>query len=136
MFADDFVGVSDSKENLQKLIDVVYGFCNRWRLRANVSKSAVMVFSRSTIKGDWVWGNHKLPNVSSYTYLGIEFSNNGAWDLHIKKVLSTGKEKVNKLHSIISNRDINLSARRLLLLSVIRPSMEMEAKYGRVIRLT
>ena len=45
-------------------------------------------------------------------------------DLHIKKVLSTGKEKVNKLHSIISNRNINLSARRLLLLSVIRPSME------------
>ena len=52
LFAADFVGVSDSKENLQKLIDVVYGFCNRWRLRANVSKSAVMVFSRSTVKGD------------------------------------------------------------------------------------
>ena len=45
LFADDFVGVSDSKENLQKLIDVVHGFCNRWRLSANVSKSAVMVFS-------------------------------------------------------------------------------------------
>ena len=28
------------------------------------------------------------------------------------------------MHSIISNRDINLSARRLLLLSVIRPSIE------------
>ena len=47
LFADDFVGVSDSKENLQKLIDVVHRFCNRWRLRANVSKSAVMVFSRN-----------------------------------------------------------------------------------------
>ena len=46
-----------------------------------------MVFSRSTVKGDWMWGKHKLPNVSTYTYLGIEFSNNGAWDLHIKKVL-------------------------------------------------
>ena len=80
-----------------------------------------MVFSRSSVKGDWVY---KLPNVSSYTYLGIEFSSNGAWDLHVKKVLSTGKEKVNKLHSIISNRKIDLSARRLLLLSVIRPSME------------
>ena len=117
LFADDFVGVSDSKENLQKLIDVVHGFCNRWRLSANVSKSAVMVFSRSSVKGDWVWGEHKLPNVSSYTYLGIEFSSNGAWDLHVKKVLSTGKEKVNKLHSIISNRNINLSARRLILIA-------------------
>ena len=31
---------------------------------------------------------------------------------------------VNQLHGVISNRDINLSARRLLLFSVIRPSTE------------
>ena len=60
MFADDFVDVSDSKENLQKLIDVAHGFCNRWRLSVNVSKSAVMVFSKSSVRGDWVWGEHKL----------------------------------------------------------------------------
>ena len=124
LFADDFVGVSDSKESLQKLIDVVHRFCNRWRLRANISKSAVMVFSRNMVEGDWMWGKQKLPNVSSYTYLGVEFSHNGAWDLHIKKVVDTGRGKINKVHSIISNRDINLSARRLLLLSVIRPSIE------------
>ena len=29
LFADDFVGVSDSRENLQKLIDVVHNYCNR-----------------------------------------------------------------------------------------------------------
>ena len=28
------------------------------------------------------------------------------------------------MHSVISNRDINLSVRRLLLLSVVRPSLE------------
>ena len=28
LFADDFVGVIDSKESLQKLIDVVYSYCN------------------------------------------------------------------------------------------------------------
>ena len=32
LFADDFVGVSDSRECLQKLIG------NKWRLKANVSK--------------------------------------------------------------------------------------------------
>ena len=31
---------------------------------------------------------------------------------------------MNQLHSVISNQDINLTARRLLLLSVIRPSIE------------
>ena len=29
LFADDFVGVSDSRESLQKLIDFVHGYCNK-----------------------------------------------------------------------------------------------------------
>ena len=90
----------------------------------SVSKSAVMVFSKNSVEGGWKWGEHKLPKVSNYSYLGIDFASNGAWDVHLKKVLDNGRKKVNQLHSVISNRDINLSARRLLLLSVIRPSIE------------
>ena len=115
LFVDDFVGVSDSRERLQKLIDV-HGYCNKWRLKANVSKSAVMVFSKTSVEGGW----HTLPKVSNCSYLGIDFASNGAWDVHLK---DNGRKKVNQLHSVISNRDINLSARRLLLL-VIRPSIE------------
>ena len=36
---------------------------------------------------------------------------------------------------LVSNRDINLSARRLLLLSEIGPSIEHGGKYGKVIRV-
>ena len=39
-------------------------------------------------------------------------------------MLDNGRKRVNQLQSIVSNRDINLSAQRFLLLSVIRPSME------------
>ena len=79
-------------------------------------KSAVMVFSKDAVNGCWRWGEH--------SYLGIDFSSNGAWDMHIKKLLNNGRKKVNHLHKVISNRKVNLSARRLLLLSVIRPSIE------------
>ena len=68
LFADDFVGVSQSRESLQKLIDVVYGYCNRWRLKANVGKSAVMVFSKDKSEGRWKWGEHKLPNYCYFTW--------------------------------------------------------------------
>ena len=34
LFADDFAGVSDPEEQLQKLIDVA--FCCKWRLKVNV----------------------------------------------------------------------------------------------------
>ena len=59
LFADDFVGVSDSRESLQKLIDVVHGYRNKWRLKANVSKSAVMVFSKNSVEGGWKLEEHK-----------------------------------------------------------------------------
>ena len=64
LFADDFVGISDSKESLQKLLDVVYSYCSKWRLRANVSKSAVMAFSKDAVNGCWKWGEYSLPIVS------------------------------------------------------------------------
>ena len=87
-------------------------------------KSAVMVFSKDAVNGCWKWGMHSLPKLSSYSYLCIDFCSNGAWDMHIKNLLDNGGKKVNQLHKFFSNRNVNLSARRLLLLSVIRPSIE------------
>ena len=52
--------------------------------------------------------------------LGIDFHCNGTWDAHIKRVVENGTKKVNRLHSVISN-GVNL---RLLLLSVVRPTLE------------
>ena len=77
-------------------------------------KSAVMVFARDAVESDWKWGENSLPKVCKYTYLGIDFQCNGAWDAHIKRVVENGRKKVNQLHSVISNRGVNLSARRLL----------------------
>ena len=95
-------------------------------LSANVNKSAVLVFGKDKVKGKWNWGDHVLPSVSNciLSYLGVDFSYNGALDTHIKKLIQNGKQKVNQLNNIISNRYINLSARRMLLLSVLRPSLE------------
>ena len=40
------------------LIDTVHGYCSRWKLRANVSKSAIMVWSKASAIGEWKWGEH------------------------------------------------------------------------------
>ena len=83
-----------------------------------------MVFSETSVSGEWKWGEHMLPRVSNYAYLGVNFASNGAWDSHVKDVCVNGRKKLNQLHSVLSNRDINLCARTLLLLSVVRPSIE------------
>ena len=41
-----------------------------------------------------------------------------SWDVYIQKV------RDNWLHAVFSNRDMNLTARRLLLLPIVRPSLE------------
>ena len=83
------------------------------------------MFGKDKVKGKWNLGDHVLQLLATIaTYLGVDFSYNGAWDTHIKKLIQTCKQRVTQLNSIISNRYINLSARRMLLLSVLRPSLE------------
>ena len=53
------MGVSESGEQLQRLIDVAHFYCQRWRLKANVSKSAVMTLGKGVVEGNKKWGCHK-----------------------------------------------------------------------------
>ena len=39
LYADDLVLVSESPEDLQKMLDILNNWCKRWRLRVNISKS-------------------------------------------------------------------------------------------------
>ena len=39
-----------------------------------------MVFAKEAVEGTWKWGEHDLPTVAKYTYLGIDFASNGPWD--------------------------------------------------------
>ena len=41
-------------------------------------------------------------------YLGVDFTSNGGWDEHVKRVLQNGRKKISQVHS---NRDIDLTAR-------------------------
>ena len=62
-----------------------------------------MVFSKNSVEDGWKWGGHRLPKVSSYMYmymytymyLGIDFAWNGAWDVHVKRMLNNSRKKVN-----------------------------------------
>ncbi len=62
--------------------------------------------------------------MESYCYLSIKFACNGSWDSHVQKVSSNGKKNLNQLHRLLSNRSISTVARGLLLVSVLRPSLE------------
>ena len=55
------------------------------------------MISKDKVEGKWKWGEHELPKVSNN---GIS---NGSWDLHIKKVINSGRKRLNQLYSVISS---------------------------------
>ena len=125
LFADDFVGLSDSEQGLQALIDVIFTYSKKWRFEANVAKCAVVVFrNEKKLDGTWTWGDSVLPHLNYYTYLGVKFTCNGHWDAHLKDLVTSGKRKLNSLLRILCNPSLSLYLRRQVILSILRPSLE------------
>ena len=80
LFADDVILIADSKRDLQKLLDVVYEYSQKWRFKWNCSKSKVMRFgSRKARKQHYFLGFQELEVVKSLKYLGVDIQDNLSW---------------------------------------------------------
>ena len=77
-FADDMVLISDSVDNLNKLLRVLGGMLAKTRMEINCKKSQILVIKGSSGENyNWNIYNHKqglvgnLDEVKAYKYLGI-----------------------------------------------------------------
>ena len=77
MFADDFMGVSETPPRLQKQEEKALEYTRKWRVTANVKKCAVIVCNEDKVNPvpfKWKWGEDGLSIADQYTYLGVEIS--------------------------------------------------------------
>ena len=76
MYADDLILLSETKEGLQKLLDKMEIYCNKWKLDVNIKKTKIMIFNRGNklIKTDLKYKNLPLENVKKLKYLGFSIS--------------------------------------------------------------
>ena len=77
MFADGFVEISGTAEELQELFEKALEYTRKWRVTANVNKCAVLVCNedgKKPVEFKLSWGRGELPIVDQYTYLGVEIS--------------------------------------------------------------
>ena len=82
MYADDLVIVGDHIGRVQKLLNTLSEFCNKWGLKVNMSKTKSMIFCNGgIIKQNEVlyFKDKKLENVSYYKYLGVTMSTRLSW---------------------------------------------------------
>ena len=75
LFADDFVGIAETRSALQSLIDIVHNYSQYWWSETKLNKCVVIIFQKQEKgPGKWVWGEESLSILTSYCYLGVKFS--------------------------------------------------------------
>ena len=82
LYADDLVIVGDHIGRVQKILNALSGFCIKWGLRVNMSKTKCMVYRNGGIvkKYEHLYYNGiKLDNVPYYKYLGVTMSTRLSW---------------------------------------------------------
>ena len=89
LWADDLVLLSLDKFTLQKLMDVMYQYCNEWGLSINHSKTKIVIFTNENTyptTDNFYIGSSKIEIADCYTYLGIRFERKGNFKVAIKEL--------------------------------------------------
>jgi hypothetical protein len=74
LYADDIILVANDENDLQRIIDHVYEWCQKWRMTVNIDKTNIVHFRKkvcSLTKFDFHLGSAELKKVDKYKYLGV-----------------------------------------------------------------
>ena len=79
LYADDTVLLAESVDDLQEQLNCLSEYCNLWKLKVNVDKSKVMVFTKGRLPNNvtFTYNDIVLDIVNEFNYLGVIFTNTG-----------------------------------------------------------
>ena len=82
LYADDTVVMAESYAQMQKALDGVCEYCDRWALKVNTDKTKVVIFSRGKVRRykTFNFGDEVIDVVYDYDYLGTTFNYNGKFN--------------------------------------------------------
>ena len=81
MFADDTAVFSETREGLQKSIDNLDEYCNKWGIKVNINKTKIIVFRKAgplAATDKWVYKGIPIEIVPCFKYLGCFLSTSGS----------------------------------------------------------
>ena len=81
LYADDIVLFGKTPVELQKSLDILEAYCDRWKLTVNIAKTKVMVFrkgGRLPLNLTFTFKGSNLERVNKFCYLGMVFTAGGS----------------------------------------------------------
>ena len=92
-YTDDTILMSESPDELQKALDELYNYCQKWKLKVNEDKTKILCFTKKRKNQPvFFYNNQKLENVKDFVYLGVTLTTNGISQKSVEaRVLPTHK---------------------------------------------
>jgi hypothetical protein len=111
-YADDVSLISHSPVGLQRLLNCLENWSQRWGMRVNIDKTEIITFKNTGCKDrkseKWTYQGSKLEVVKHFSYLGVTFSYNGKWNEHYSKVVEKSKRATRGLaYFIYKNKNVD-----------------------------
>ena len=98
-YVDDLVLISRSVSGLQKQIDILQNYVEKWLLKINPHKTKVLIFQKQNRKAtrekySFFLNGNQIVNTSEYTYLGTTFNSNGSFATSKKNLVEKSRRSV------------------------------------------
>ena len=102
---------STSKNGLQKALDKLYDYCQKWGLQINSEKNKTMIFGIGKME-KLLFNGIKINQVDSYTYLGVTIHKSGNIKHSIKYRINKASRAINMIKGALSacgNINVNVA---------------------------
>ena len=106
LYADDLAIVAETRIELQRLLDKLRLYCQKWKMRVNTDKTKIIVFRNGgylRAYEKWFFGTYQLEVVTYFKYLGLVFSSRLSWYMCQKTIAAQASKAVFALKSSLAN---------------------------------
>ncbi|CAG7815130.1 unnamed protein product, partial [Allacma fusca] len=127
-YADDTTIIAHTADSLSMKLRVLELYCKENKLRVNVNKTKIMVFSKHGRMGytrEWRYMGESIENVKTFTYLGIPFQSNGSFKKTAQAALSRGKVALSASWGLICGKTVDSWQTRMKLYRAIVQSVPL-----------
>ena len=100
LFADDIAIIAKNEEDLQRCLNVVNNWCNKWRLSINSSKSKIIHYrfkGKQCSNYKFMCGQYQLDYTDNYRYLGLWLNEHLNYDDMVKDLSKSASRALSAL---------------------------------------
>ena len=123
-YADDLVLLATTPAELQRNINALKMYCDKWNLIVNLLKSKCMIFRRGgpvAARESWTFGEEVIETVNQYKYLGVTLTPRLSFSKHFKQKVPVAKYAINVVwrHLFMDSR-VTLKTKLDVYMAVVR----------------